>query len=81
MLKADSTKSRIILCDVNLPDGDGIELMKEIRNKYPTDKVIMMTGFLNRDLEKISLEAGALAYFVKPIPFPELMLLIEQFLE
>jgi DNA-binding NarL/FixJ family response regulator len=53
--------------DIRLPDIDGIECAKRLRRFMPSLKVIILSG--NRDIESFerSLDAGAVAYLIKPV--------------
>lgn len=37
----------IVLCDVKLPDGNGVDFTKEIKEKYPYIEVILLTAYGN----------------------------------
>ena len=69
----------LIILDRMMPTGDGIKLVKEIKNKYPTP-VIMLTA-MGEDVEKIEgLKIGADDYVAKPFEPEELYLRILNFL-
>lgn len=56
----------VLISDIGLPDGDGWELMKQLREKIPGVKAIAMSGYgMRADLEK-SKAAGYAAHIVKP---------------
>jgi DNA-binding response OmpR family regulator len=57
----------IVLLDIRLPDGDGIEILKEIRSLYPKIEVIMVTGLADRQIALEALQNGAIDYITKPI--------------
>lgn len=57
----------IILLDIRLPDGDGIEILKEIKSGYPEVEVIMVTGLADKDIALEALHNGAIDYITKPI--------------
>ena len=37
----------VVLCDVKLPDGNGVDLTAEIKQKYPDTEVILLTAYGN----------------------------------
>lgn len=81
LLTATAGQPRLVLCDINLPDGDGIELLRSLRARDRHTPVLMMTGTLDSVKQKQCLELGALDYLVKPLDFPGLMALITPYLE
>jgi YesN/AraC family two-component response regulator len=61
-----------IFTDINMPEMDGISLLKEVKALYPHIKVFMVSGYSPVDYENQVLEMGADEYFSKPINFEEL---------
>jgi len=60
-------KPDFIILDIQLPDMDGLEVLKEIRKKEVDIPIIAMTSYaMSGDREKI-LEAGCNGYIEKPI--------------
>lgn len=57
----------LVLCDLSLPDIDGIELIKIIKNKRKNLPVLAFSGFGNEEVKNSVLEAGASGYLEKPI--------------
>jgi DNA-binding NtrC family response regulator len=55
----------VVFCDIQMPGEDGLWLTGQIRNKYPTTAVILATG-VSTVAPRISMQAGVLAYLVKP---------------
>ena len=69
---APQTKFDVLISDIGLPDGDGWELMKTLREKMPGLKAIAMSGYgMRTDLEK-SKAAGYVSQLVKPFGPAEL---------
>jgi DNA-binding NtrC family response regulator len=60
-------KPGIVLLDIRLPDGDGIEFLKEIKATQPQTEVIMITGLADREIAMEALREGAADYICKPI--------------
>lgn len=67
----------IILMDVNMPEMDGAEATRQIKQQYPQTKVIMLTMFNTRDYIEKLLKAGADGYILKNTGKEELILAIE----
>src|SRR6185503_1760610 len=63
---APQAKFDVLISDIGLPDGDGWELMKKLREKIPGLKAIAMSGYgMRADLDK-SNAAGFAAHLIKP---------------
>ncbi|MDI6800736.1 MAG: response regulator transcription factor [Thermodesulfovibrionales bacterium] len=63
----------IILLDLMLPDGDGVEICRKIRKRYPALPIIMLTAKDKISDKVIGLESGADDYVVKPFETLELI--------
>jgi len=66
----------IILTDLNLPDFDGIEMVRRCKEVSPETEIIMVTGFGSTEKAIEATKAGAFYYVEKPIEFDELAILI-----
>ena len=55
----------ILLLDIWLPDGDGVDFCTEIRKEYPEIKIIMLTTYKEFNVVKHALHNGALGYISK----------------
>ena len=55
----------VVLCDVKLPDGNGVELTKTIKLQYPHTEVILLTAFGNIPDGVRAIKNGAFDYLVK----------------
>jgi len=62
----------LILCDILMPDGNGLELLKEIKEKRPTTAVIMMTAYASNKSAIEAMKLGAYNYISKPFDVEEL---------
>ena len=58
---------RILIVDIHLPDGDGIEVLKAAREKDPDREGIVITGQGSIDNAIEALRAGAFDYLLKPL--------------
>src|SRR5690554_1236546 len=76
-----SKKYNVIILDVIIPQLNGLELCKKIREKDTSTKILMLTalGTLNDKLE--GFEAGADDYLVKPFDFQELLARIKSLIK
>ena len=57
----------VVLMDVRLPDGTGIEACREIRSACPATRVIFLTSFADEDAVFATIAAGADGYLLKEI--------------
>lgn len=71
----------ICLTDLNLPDGSGLNLVREINQQYPELPVAVITAYGSMDIAIDALKAGAFDFVSKPIELPRLKALIEQALK
>jgi two-component system NtrC family response regulator len=55
----------IVLCDVKLPDGDGVRFVKELKEKYPLIEIILLTAFGNIPDGVQAIKNGAFDYITK----------------
>ena len=55
----------VLLLDVGLPDGDGVELCTELLRQYPSLKILMLTTYAEIAVITRALDSGALGYILK----------------
>jgi len=67
----------ILLLDIGLPDGDGVDFCAEIKKRYPQLKIIMLTSYKEFSIAKRALHNGALGYILKNAESEEMLLGIE----
>ncbi|MBI4541265.1 MAG: sigma-54-dependent Fis family transcriptional regulator [Gemmatimonadetes bacterium] len=77
----ESEPTDLVLLDLRLPDGSGLDLLPRIRELDPSLPVIMITAYGEVETAVAAVRAGAHHFLEKPIELPELLLLIEQALE
>lgn len=68
----------MLLVDVRLQDGDGFDLLEQVRRNYPESHVVLMTGYGDADAAVEALRAGAADYLTKPLIDDELLMCIER---
>ena len=55
----------VVLCDVRLPDGDGVEFTGELKGKYPLSEIILLTAYGNIPDSVKAIKSGAFDYITK----------------
>lgn len=63
--KLETTDIDIVICDVKLPDGSGVELAKIIKEKYPCTEIILLTAYGNIPDSVQAIKNGAFDYITK----------------
>jgi two-component system response regulator DevR len=71
--EADRTRPDVVVMDVRLADGSGIEATREIRAKHPKTAVVMLTSFADDEALFASIMAGAAGYVLKQVKGGELV--------
>ena len=65
----------VVLCDVNLPDDDGFQLLEWAAENTPETAVILLTGYGTIESAVEAIRMGAFDYLTKPVIDDELQLL------
>jgi two-component system, NtrC family, response regulator HydG len=76
-----ATQYDVILTDFRLPDKNGIELLKSIKEKTPNSLVILMTAYADIRMAVKAIKHGAYEYVAKPVNPDELLSHIQSGLE
>ncbi|HXH92608.1 MAG TPA: sigma-54 dependent transcriptional regulator [Thermoanaerobaculia bacterium] len=71
----------LILCDLMLPDGSGIDLLREVKASSPSVAVIMITAHTSTKSAVEALKAGAFDYIAKPFDIDELKIIVRNAVE
>ena len=78
-LKAFKRKTfDVVLLDIRLPDGNGIDLLTRFQDLSPEVQVVIITGFGNVDNAVLAMKMGAYDYITKPFDLDRLELVIEK---
>ena len=68
----------MLLCDINMPRMDGMELLRRVRQRPNPPEVVMLTGRASVETAIESMKLGAYDYLSKPYHINELDALIKQ---
>jgi len=79
--KAQETAYNLSLLDIRLPDMDGVELLKLMKDAVPRTRKIMVTGYPTVQNAISALNKNADAYLVKPMDMQKLLNLIKDQLQ
>ncbi|WP_432405871.1 sigma-54-dependent transcriptional regulator [Wukongibacter sp. M2B1] len=71
----------VILLDVQMPNIDGIEIMKIVRKRYPEVKIIIMTAYAERYKSEFFLQNGAIDFISKPFKLKDIRKVIFRVLD
>ena len=78
LLAIERNHYELILLDMKLPDIDGTEILKTVRQKTPAPCVIVMTGYSTMSNALQAMKLGAADYLAKPFTDDELLTAVEK---
>jgi two-component system, NarL family, response regulator DevR len=68
-----ATSPHVAMLDVRLPDGDGIEVCRDVRSRHPEIACIMLTSYADDEAVYAAIMAGASGYVLKQVRGNELV--------
>jgi DNA-binding NarL/FixJ family response regulator len=68
---------QVVVLDINMPDRSGIDVLRYIRSGHPETRVLVLSGFPERQYAVHALRAGASGYLSKEAPPEELLKAIQ----
>src|SRR5882724_4441431 len=77
----DQGGHHLAICDLQLPDMDGLDVMRHMKDARPTTEVIVVTGYGSVQRAVEATKAGAFYFVEKPFDFEELQPLVDKALE
>ena len=72
-----SQQAELVLLDINLPDGNGLDLIADILQNSPQAQVIITTIFDDQEYIFTALQAGAVGYLLKDLPEEQFILKLQ----
>jgi DNA-binding NtrC family response regulator len=68
----------VVILDVKMPNMDGIETLREIKKRFPTVEVILLSGHVGFESATQGMNLGAFDYLMKPCDLEELVAKIDE---
>jgi len=62
----------VVLLDLRMPDLDGMDVLKTIKQRWPSSEVVVITGYPSIETAKQAVRLGAFNYLTKPLDPNEL---------
>lgn len=70
-------KIDILLVDVNLPDGNGLDFIREIRKLNNEISIIVLSAYSEKELLLSAMNLGLISYLIKPVSAQEMMKVLD----
>ncbi|MDA0129048.1 response regulator [Vibrio sp. MarTm2] len=80
-IQLEILKPDLIMLDVHLPDGSGLEILNELRSKSLQCDVILITAARDVDTLQMAMRGGVVDYLLKPVMFPRLEAALAKYVE
>ena len=77
----DSDEPQVLVSDIRMPGGSGLDLLAKIKQRLPGLPVIVMTAYSDLDSAVSSFQGGAFEYLAKPFDVPKAVELIRRAVE
>lgn len=81
LTQLEKEKPQAVLLDIRMPDIDGVQVLRQIRETYKTTSVIMMTAYGAMETVVEATKLGAYDYLTKPLDLEKVKVLIRRALE
>ncbi len=80
-LEEDGQPPQVLVSDIRMPGGSGLDLLDKVKAKYPGLPVIIMTAYSDLDSAVSAFQGGAFEYLPKPFDIPKAVELIRRAVE
>ena len=71
----------VIICDVKLPDGNGLQFLEKVKKRFPNVEMIMLTAYGNITDSVRAIKSGAFDYLIKGDDNDQIIPLLDQAIE
>lgn len=68
----------VILCDINMPEMDGLTLLSKLKEQSPLIKSVIVSAYGDMDNIRTAMNRGAFDFITKPVNFEDLQLTVEK---
>jgi len=68
----EEDEPEVMVLDLKMPGIDGLEVLRQVKEKHPKVEVIVLTGHGSEDAARLCAELGAFAYLEKPVDIEKL---------
>lgn len=75
--KLEESAWQVVIMDVKMPVLDGVSALQIIHERFPSVKVILLSGHADMQLAVHAMQCGAFGYLMKPVNFEDLLYKIE----
>ena len=72
MEKIENLEPDVVLTDIRMPYMDGLTLAERIRQKYPSMKIVIFSGYDDFEYAKQAIKLNVTEYILKPVNVEEL---------
>ncbi|WJH33630.1 response regulator [Paenibacillus sp. CC-CFT747] len=76
--RIESQPVDLVLTDIHMDGMDGLELAKELRQRYPHIRIIILSGYDYFDYARQAIRIGVEDYLLKPVDVDELMEMVRR---
>ena len=77
----DEDSPQVLVSDIRMPGGSGLDLLEKVKTRYPGLPVIIMTAYSDLDSAVSAFQGGAFEYLPKPFDLPKAVELIRRAVE
>ncbi|MDA0790644.1 MAG: nitrogen regulation protein NR(I) [Proteobacteria bacterium] len=78
LTRLDSSQPQVIVSDIRMPGMDGLEMLAEIKARFPELPVVIMTAHSDLDSAVASIQGGAFEYLPKPFEVDEAISIVKR---
>lgn len=76
----DKESPNLVITDISMPQANGLEVIKQLKEKKNPAKVIILSGYENFDYAKSAMKLGVTDYIMKPIKKQEFLDLVREYI-